>query len=579
MDSARRHSFVGPIETAAAAGTPHVVVLGGGYVAINLCRALAGQIAERRIDVTVVARENYQAFHGFVGEMITGRVSPSHILSPVRRLFAPARVHVGEIERIDLANRRAIVARHVDGQRSEVTWDHVVLALGTTDRTDAYPGLAEHAFRLREYRDCFRLKNHVLTMFEQAEIEQDAEERRRLLTFFVAGGGYAGTEVVGELSDFARRLTQREYPRVRYDECRFVLIHPGPTILPELYGDDGTGASAHPRLVEYATKRILELGVEVRTETKVAFATPNEVTLSNGERFPTRTIVSSVGTRPHDLVARLRLPKDDRGRIRADRTGRVVGEENVWAGGDCAALPMPRGGDSPSVALYAFKHGSHIGRNLRRVLLDGGTPKPFRFRGLGQGASIGNRSAVGELGGVEITGLTAWLAWRLLLTYYFPSWDRRLRLIADWLIWPLVGRDIVAMRVGESSDYEVRHNVFQPGEIIVSEQRAGRFIHIIVDGEVEIVHSARGKEAVLKTLGPGDHFGQRWIESFETESARAKTIVRTLALRRDQAPRLQEVIRSAGLIAAESGHFPIVVPQRQATGGPEEGSTGKTPAR
>ena len=574
MDAGRRHSFVGPIETPAARGTPHVVVLGGGYVAINLCRALARTIAERRIDVTVVTRENYQAFHGFIGEMLTGRVSPSHILSPVRRLFAPARVHVGDIERIDLANRRAVVARHVDGQRSEVTWDHVVIALGTADRTDAYPGLAEHAFCLREYRDCFALKNHLLTMFEQAEIEHDPDERRRLLTFFVAGGGYAGTEVVGELSDFARRLTRREYPRVRYEECRFVLVHPGPTILPELYGDDGMGAKAHPRLVEFATKRMHELGVEIRTETKVAFATPNEVTLSSGERVPTRTIVSSVGTRPHDLVARLNLPKDARGRIRAERTGRVAGEERIWAGGDCAALPMPRGGDSPSVALYAFKHGLHIGRNLRRVLVERKAPKPFRFPGLGQGASLGNRSAVGEVGGVEITGLFAWLVWRLLLTYYFPSWDRRLRLVADWLIWPLVGRDIVAMRVGETSDYEVHHNVYQPGEIIVSEQRAGRFIHIIVDGEVEILHSARGMEAVLKTLGPGDHFGQRWIESFEQESARAKTVVRTLALRRDQAPRLQEVIRSAGLIAAESGHYPVLVPQREEHGGEQDAQRG-----
>ena len=339
MDGGFRRSYLGPVETPAREGAPRVVVLGGGYVAINVCKALRREVAERRIDLTVVSGENYQVFHGFVGEMITGRLSPSHILSPVRRLFAPAHVHVGEIQRIDLAGKRAVVARQLDGHRTEVTWDHVVLCLGTADRTDAYPGLAEHAFKLREYRECFALKNHILAMFEQADIEDDPEERRRLLTFFVAGGGYAGTEVVGELSDFARRLTKREYPRVRFDECRFVLVHPGPTILPELYGDDGTGANAHPRLVEFATARMEELGVEVRTNTRVEFATPNEVRLSNGERIPTRTIVSSVGTRPHDIVAGLDLPKDERGRIRTERTGLVVGFDDVWAGGDCAALP------------------------------------------------------------------------------------------------------------------------------------------------------------------------------------------------------------------------------------------------
>jgi len=558
MDGGLRRGYNGPVETPAREDAPRVVVLGGGYVAITVCRALRQAVAERQIDLTVVCADNFHVFHGFVGEMVTGRLSPSHILSPVRRLFAPAHVHVGEIQRIDLAGQRAVVARQLDGHRSEVTWDHVVLSLGTADRTDAYPGLLEHAFKLREYRDCFALKNHILQMFEQADIESDPEERRRLLTFVVAGGGYAGTEVAGELSDFARRLTRREYPRVRLDECRFVLAHPGPTILPELYGDDGSGAKAHPRLVEFATSRLRELGVDVRTETRVAFATPNEVTLSDGERIPTRTIISSVGTRPHDIVAGLDLPKDARGRIRVQRTGRVAGADNIWAGGDCSAFPMPRGGDSPSVALYAYKHGGHIGRNLKRVLIQRRRPKPFRFPGLGQGASVGRRSAVAELQGVELTGLLAWVVWRVLLTYYFPSWDRRLHLLADWAIWPLVGRDVVAMRVGDGGDYDVRHNVYSEGEIIVTEQRAGRYIHIIVDGEVEILHSSDGREVVLKTLGPGDTFGQRWLESFETESARARTVVRTLALRREQAPRLQEVMRSAAPIIGESAHIPTI---------------------
>jgi hypothetical protein len=228
---------------------------------------------------------------------------------------------------------------------------------------------------------------------------------------------------------------------------------------------------------------------------------------------------------------------------------------------------MPRGGDSPSVALYAYKHGTLIGHNLDRVLVQHRRPKPFRFPGLGQGASVGRRSAVVELYGVQLTGRFAWLVWRVLLTYYFPSWDRRLHLLADWAIWPLVGRDVVAMRVGDGGDYDVRHNVYSEGEIIVTEQRAGRYIHIIIEGEVEILHSSDGHEVVLKTLGPGDTFGQRWLESFETESARAKTVVRTLALRREQAPRLQEVMRSAAPIIGESAHIPTIGPS---TGGDAE---------
>jgi NADH dehydrogenase len=542
---------------------PKVLILGGGYAAIYACKALAPAIEAGRLEATVVSRENFHVFHGFVGEMLTGRVSPSHILSPARRIFPPANVHVAEIQKIDIKNQTVLTSRNLDGNRFQLDYDHVVICLGSIDRFEAYPGLAEHAFRLKTYEDVLRLRNHIITMFELADIEKDPDERRRLLTFFIAGGGYAGTEVAGELADLARRLTKREYKRIKPDECRVVLVHPGPTILPELYGDDGTGANAHPKLVEFGMNRMRELGVEVRLETRVAAASPNEVSLSNGERIPTRTIISAVGTKVPPVVEALNVPKDERGRIKTDHAIRVEGFENVWACGDNAAVRLPdsfgrdTGRTCPPVALYAMKQGYRIGKNIDRVV-QGKRPRTFRFPGLGQGASVGKRSAVVELKGIELTGLPAWLIWRLLLAYYFPSWDRRLRLFTDWLIWPLVGRDIVEMRTAPPGEYEVRHNVFQPGEVVAQEERTGKYIHVIVEGEVEILNKDGDMEQVLDVLGPGDHFGTRWMSSFELEVARAKTQVRTVAMRRDQAPRLQEVLRSAGQLVAESGHFPAI---------------------
>ena len=539
---------------------PHTLVLGGGYVAIYLARASKRAIKADKLRCTVVNRANFQAFHGFVGEMVTGRVSPSHICSPARRLFPPAQVHVAEIQQIDLQNRVVTTARSIDGARTTLDYDQLVLCLGTVDRTEAYPGLAEHAYRLKTYEDCLRLRNHFIEMFELAEIESDPDERRRLLTFFIAGGGYAGTEVAGEMSDLARLLCEKEYPRINRDECRFVLVHPGPTILPELYGRDGTGPEAHPKLVEFGMKRMGKLGVEVMTETKVDAATPNEVLLSNGERIPTRTIVSAVGTKMPPMVERLNLPKDERGRIITDEFLRVPGHDGIWAGGDCAAVPLPKvpGATCPPVAIYAMKQGHQIGGNLVRMV-DGKLPKAFSFPGIGQGASVGRRSGVGELKGIEITGFGAWLMWRLLLIYYFPTWDRRLRLMTDWLIWPIVGRDIVELRGVRSDEYDIKHNLFQAGEVIAQEERTGKYIHVIVEGEVELLLQQDGNEQVLDTLGAGDHFGTRWLESFEMETARAKTTVRTVALRRDQAPGLQALLRSTRLLTAESGHFPAII--------------------
>src|SRR4051812_31550100 len=483
---------------------PKVLILGGGYTAIHLCRALKPAIEAGRLEATVVNRENYHVFHGFVGEMLTGRVSPSHILSPARRIFPPARVHVGEIQKINLRSKFVTTARSIDGARVELPFDQLVIALGSVDRAEAYPGLAEHAFKLKTYEDVLRLRNHIISMFELADVERDEEERRRLLTFFVAGGGYAGTEVAGELSDFARLLTKREYKGVKREEVRVVLVHPGKTILPELQGAEG-----HPKLVDFAQNRMRELGVEVQTETKVAAATPNHVDLSNGDRVPTRTIINAVGTKPAPLTGPLALPKDERGRIVVDEYLRVPGHEGeIWAAGDNAAVPLPfkKGETCPPVAIYAMYQGRRLGKNVALVA-DGRKPKKFRFPGIGQGASVGRRSAVAELKGIEITGLPAWLIWRLLLTYYFPSWDRRLRLMTDWLIWPLVGRDIVELRSQAAGDYEVRQNVFQPGEIVAEEERTGRYVHIIVEGEIEILHKEGDLEQVLNTLGPGDHFG------------------------------------------------------------------------
>jgi NADH dehydrogenase len=212
----------------------------------------------------------------------------------------------------------------------------------------------------------------------------------------------------------------------------------------------------------------------------------------------------------------------------------------------------------PPVAIYAMKQGHQIGKNIVRMV-EGKEPKAFSFPGLGQGASVGRRSGVGELKGIEVTGFPAWLLWRLLLAYYFPTWDRRLRLMTDWLIWPIVGRDIVELRGVRPDEYDIKHNVFQVGEVIAQEERTGKYIHVIVEGEVELLLKEDGMEQVLDTLGPGDHFGTRWLESFQMETARAKTTVRTVALRRDQAPDLQALLRSTGPLSAESGHFPAIV--------------------
>jgi NADH dehydrogenase len=526
-----------------------VLVLGGGFTAVNACRAMSRAIAAGHLDVTVVTRDNSLCVHGLIPEMVTGRLVPGTILNPARRIFGRARVHVGEIERIDLDARRVHTTRHLDGARFELDYDEALLAVGTAENLDAYPGLAEHAFKLKHFEDAFALRNHVVEMFELADIERDPDERRRLLTFFVAGGGFSGTEIAGELADLARLLTAREYRGIDRGECRVVIVHPGPTLLPELYGSGSLErkSKSFPRLIEYGMRHARKLGVELMLDTSVTGATPNEVYLSNGEHIPTRTIVSTVGTKPSPLLATLELPRDERGRVLVDPSLRVEGRDDLWAGGDCAAVPHPQGGTCPPTALWAVKHGKHAGRNIARAAA-GKAARPFRGLVRTQGVSIGRRSGVAEASGIPIRGKLAWLGFRAVAIAIIPSWDRRLRMLSDWLLWPLVGRDIVQMGRAQRSEYDVRHNVYQAGEVIVDAARPVRYVHVVVEGEAEVVRGER----VTATVGPGGHFGRKWLEQHGGDAVRARSLVRTVALNAEQANRLQDVLLSTERLVAKT---------------------------
>jgi NADH:ubiquinone reductase (H+-translocating) len=527
-----------------------VLMLGGGYVAIGLLQRLRPAIKRGLVEVTVVSRENYHVFHGFVPDMVTGRISPDQILSPIRRIFKPARIHVAEVERIDLQRRIVTTSRKFDGRSYELAYDHLVIGVGSRDHLEAYPGLAEHAFRLKTYDDSFRLRNHLVTMLELAAIETDPEERRRLLTFFVAGGGYAGTEIAAALCEHLRILIRRDYPALARDAYRVVLVHPGATILPELAGTRGDTAErkGFPRLVAYATRRLQRMGVEILTDTRVVWTTPGEVGLSDGQRIPTRTIVSAVGTRPARLIEQLPLAHAADGRLQVDRCLHVAEQAQIWAGGDCAAVPHPNGGVCPPVAVYALEHGKTIGRNILNAI-DGRPPEPFRFVSFGQGVAIGRRHAVAEVKGVEMKGRLAWLIGRLLLLMYVPSPERRLRLLFDWLMSWLWGRSTIETSAADADDYEITQHVFQPGETIVEQGQRGRYVYLIREGQVDLIDRSPGREILRATLERGERFGHVERQAPARETARARTMVRAVAIPAEQLRPLQDLL--APLSAAE----------------------------
>lgn len=504
-----------------------VVCLGAGYVAIHVGKALKYSINAGKVHLTVVDRNNYHTFHGLIAEMLTGQIQSGQIISPARRILLPAEFHNAEVVSIDLEHQQVLTSRAIDGREYSLDYDHLIISLGSVDDLLIYPGIAEHSFRLKNYWDCFEVRNHILRVLELAEFEDDPEERQRLLTFVVAGGGYAGVEVATELAVYFPILLKKEYRRIALDEIKIILIHGGETLLPEL-------AARFPGLVRYAVRRIEKLGFEVCLKTRLASATSAEAIFDNERHVPTHTIISCTGNAQSPLLDTLPFERDPRGRIVTDDKVNVMGTENIWAGGDCAAVPMRTGETCPPLAIYAMTAGTRIGGNILRRI-EGKPLKTYRFTGLGDACCLAGRRAVGHLKGIPMVGLPAWLLWRVFMFAYLPSWDRRVRVVLDWMVWPFIGRDIVS--VHQHQKMEITKLLFEPAQIIIREGDVGHSLYIIRSGEVEVFRTNDGVDQALATLGPGKHFGEVAVYEMcrRTASVRAKSRVELLEVKRDTA--------------------------------------------
>jgi NADH:ubiquinone reductase (H+-translocating) len=312
-----------------------------------------------------------------------------------------------------------------------------VLAVGAVPNLRDLPGVAANALTLKTLEDARRLRDHVIGRLEQADQERDPRERRRWLTFVVAGGGFAGTEAVASVFDLVHSVL-RYFPQVRPSEPRFVLVHGRERILPELGG----------KLAGYAHRKLEARGIELRLRTTVAAADAGAVLLEDGERLPARTLIWAAGNRPSPLLTD--LPQARHGdAVLVDPTLRVRGTANVWAVGDCARVPdvERRGAACPPTAQHAFRQGKAVADNVVAAIT-GRPPEPFRYRALGFLVPLGHQSAAAELRGWRFSGLPAWLLWRGLYLWKLPGPQKRLRVLLDWTVELFFPRDI-ALTTGE----------------------------------------------------------------------------------------------------------------------------------
>lgn len=424
-----------------------VVFVGSGYVACyayqKLRRRLRAQMANGQVEVVVVSTSNYHVFHGFVGEVVAGTLPLDTAFSPSRQLFQGARFVQGAVTGVDLDQQRLQYAGS-GGERGTLRYDELILATGSENDSAEVPGLDRYGLSVRSFATLHHLQQHVVQMLESAEGASDPEDARRSLTFCIAGAGFTGVEMCTALAQLLDNC-RPHYSILKRVPARLVLVHAGEEILPEMQAGFG-------RLVRYARQKIEAYGIDLRLNTRLKKVEPLRVLLDDGSWIDSRSVISTVGHRPTVLPGTERCLFDTQRRLVGDRNLNLRGYDNVWVGGDCASIRQPlRKTACPTNALWAIKHGQHIGRNVARRLR--GRPlRPFRFLGLGQAANLGDYKGIAELYGLQITGFPAKVIRLWFFLYYMPNKRNAVQVLFELVLRGVFGARLLVAREVDGSE-------------------------------------------------------------------------------------------------------------------------------
>jgi len=413
---------------------PHILIVGGGYVGMYSALRLQRRLRPGEASVTVVDPQSYMTYQPFLPEAGAGNLEPRHVVVPLRRVLRRCQVLSGRITGVDHARRVATFAAH-EGEPVEVSYDVLVMAPGSVARTLPIPGLAEQGIGFRTVAEAIYLRNHVLAQLDIAASSSDRELRRRALSFVFIGGGYAGIEAMAELQDMAAHAI-RYYDGLTPLDMRWVLVEAADRILPEVSAD----------LSEYTVHQLRQRGVEVRLRTKVTSLVGGHVELDDGTAFEAETVVWTAGVRPHPMLAATDLPTDEKGRLRATEFLTVVGVEDAWTAGDCAAVPdltAPGKLCGPS-AQHAVRQARKLADNLI-ASLRGGELAAYKHRYAGSVASLGLHKGVAEIYGLKLRGWPAWFMHRTYHMTRMPTFNRKVRVVADWTLALFFQREIVSL--------------------------------------------------------------------------------------------------------------------------------------
>jgi NADH:ubiquinone reductase (H+-translocating) len=412
-----------------------IVIAGGGFAGLYAAKYLDKRLARGLdIEVTLISRENFILFTPMLHEVAGGDLSPADIVNPLRRILRHVNVVQADIQAIDLTTKNIRCVAGVRNMELEFEFDHLLLTIGSETNFFDLQDVRNWAVTMKSLSDAAVLRNRMVELLEEASLEKDETTRRELLTFVTAGGGFAGVETTGAVNDFVRE-TVKFYPSLREETIRVVVVHPGKFLLPEL-GEE---------LGRYAEQKLSQRKVEIIKGARVAGYDGSVVKLTDGTSIPATTLIWTAGVKPGVAIESLGCKKE-RGRLLVNEYLSVPGVSGLWAAGDCAAVPdgYETGNFFPPTAQHGLREAIRAAKNIEAAIL--GRPlKPFVFTTLGQLATIGRRTGVAMVFGLKFSGLIAWAMWRSIYLMKLPGLAKKLRVMMDWTLDLLFGREIVQM--------------------------------------------------------------------------------------------------------------------------------------
>jgi len=413
-----------------------ILILGGGYAGVGVLNKIQ-KIFESNVDVNIelVSESNFFLHTPMLPEMATGTIEPRHIATPIRRFCHRAQFNQSKVVDISLDSKQVTIQRLSDKSQKILSYDYLVLAMGGKTNFFGNSNIEKNSFTIKSLDDAIKIRNHIISMLEDADQETDPILQQKLMTFVVVGGGFSGVETIGEINDFVRESSRKFYRNILQNNIKIILVSAGEKILPEI-----------GNLGEYSKQALQKAGVIIYTNTRLEDISNDIAILNNGEKISTSTVIWAGGNIVEDVIQKIDTEHHKSGRVIVNKQLKLDNHPEVFALGDCAFSVDPRSKKPyPPTAQHAIRQAKTVAKNLEHKINGIGVQHDFIYDAKGSMAKIGKNDGVALLLGHEFRGLIAWFIWKQYYLSTLPTNEKKIRVGLDWFIDLFFPRDITRL--------------------------------------------------------------------------------------------------------------------------------------